>query len=142
MKKLIFAFAFASLLLSSCSDEDKFIDPADLPEGIKSFVQENFQWNTIARATVDNDSYDIELGNGNELSFSKKGALKSIDCNHFSVPQNILEQLPEPIRQYISENYPNQKVSEFSIDRNYEIELKNGIDLIFDKKGKFLRMDQ
>jgi hypothetical protein len=55
------------------------------------------------------------------------------------VPEGIV---PEVIMSFISLRYPNLFVVEYVIDyRHQTVELNNEIELIFDREGHFLRMD-
>ncbi len=51
--------------------------------------------------------------------------------------------LPQSILDYITENYPGLTIVEAEIEdnQNFEIELSNGIELIFNSQGEFLGID-
>lgn len=50
--------------------------------------------------------------------------------------------LPQAILNYISTNYPNNTIREAEVEdnNNYEVELNNGTELIFDQQGNFLEL--
>lgn len=51
--------------------------------------------------------------------------------------------LPQPVLDYITENYPEQTIwkAEMEENTNYEVKLSNGAELIFDAEGNFLGID-
>ena len=49
--------------------------------------------------------------------------------------------IPE-ISDYVSKNYKGQRIIKIERDsKGYQIELQNGLELYFDRSGKFLRVD-
>ena len=57
----------------------------------------------------------------------------------FAVPEGII---PEVIANYLKQHYPNHFAVKYSIGKyTLEIELGNGMELLFDLDGKFLRID-
>lgn len=55
---------------------------------------------------------------------------------------NLSQAVQKKIADYISANYPNDSVTEVEIEnQKIEVELSSGIELIFDLKGNFLRLD-
>ena len=55
------------------------------------------------------------------------------------IPTKII---PTEIAQYLQKRYNNMPIKEIKKKRTgYEVELSNGLDLEFNSKGKFLRID-
>lgn len=51
--------------------------------------------------------------------------------------------LPIPMAQYIAANFPGSGVNEISRKYNgYEVELTNGVELIFDSNGYLIHIDR
>ncbi|CEN50951.1 conserved hypothetical protein [Capnocytophaga canimorsus] len=52
------------------------------------------------------------------------------------------EIIPQSISQYVQKNFPNVFVKEIKKRRSgYDVEISNGLDLEFNKQGKFIRID-
>lgn len=57
-----------------------------------------------------------------------------------TVPAGIV---PPTIAAYVADNYSVTGINEISRDnRGYEVELNTGVELIFDRDGKFVRIDR
>ena len=72
------------------------------------------------------------------MEFNRKKEVIAID----GVTQLPNSVIPEKILQYVNINYPTQFITDWELDfDNQQIELNNGLDLEFNKKGDFLRID-
>ncbi len=147
MKKAILFLAAAFLglaLLAACDDDDdKRINPSELPDAAKSFITQYFPAQTILRVersgSSDRRRYEVLLNNGTELKFDHDGLWTEVDCKTGALPAGIL--LPE-IETYIAANYPNAIAQE--VERTYEgfdVEISTGQHLIFSPAGTFIRLD-
>lgn len=88
---------------------------------------------------IEDDSYEVRLQDGTEIEFDGKGEWVDIDCKRNAVPAQFI---PERIKDYLRKNYPQAKI--YHIERKskgYEVELSGGMELKFDKKGNFIRID-
>jgi uncharacterized protein YuzE len=141
IKKLSFFFVLLLIIagISGCGGNNT-------PPEVRSYVTTNFPSAKIVNIERDHENtgveYDITLDNGVEIEFDTHNKWKSIDCEHASitVPINLL---PNPIANYIQEQYPGIKVIEAERDSyGYEITLSNRLELIFDAQGNFLRIDR
>lgn len=119
--------------------DDVPVDPSALPQNILDYVAQNYPNATIVSAERDDQYYELELSNGFELYFDLNGNFLGVDIDDQSVdPAN----LPQPILDYVQQNYPNQTIVEAEIDDNmYELELSNEVELYFDLQGNFLYAD-
>lgn len=72
---------------------------------------------------------------GTEVDLTLTAQLSDVYINPAALPQAILN--------YVSIHYPNNTITEAEIEdnNNYEVELNNGIELIFDQQGNFLGID-
>ncbi len=147
MKKtfLFLAAVIAGLaLLAACDDDDdKRINPSELPDAAKSFITQYFPAQTISvverSGGSDDRRYEVWLNNGTELKFNHEGLWTEVDCKTGALPAGIL--LPE-IETYIAENYPNAIARE--VERTYEgfdVEISTGQHLIFSPAGAFIRLE-
>ncbi len=108
-----------------------------LPETAKAFLDTHFGNLKISKVKKDNDSYDVEYTNGTEVEFDLSGNWRQVEVdNKVQMTQSILALLPKPILDYISSNHSSKKIE--CIKNNvstYKIELKEDIELVFDKDG-------
>ena len=143
MKKL-FIFAVSCILsLTACADHYQQITYSELPAQAQIFIQKHFNQEDISHIERDREGihyeYNVYLKNATEIDFDHQGNLQSIDCKRTNVPEGIV---PEVIMSFISLHHPNLFVVEYIIDyRHQTVELNNEIELIFDREGHFLRMD-
>ena len=132
--------ALTSLTLISCSD--RIIPSEKLPAAAQSFLKEYFPDSPISYVKKEADltpTYEVVLQNGTEIEFNKKGQWDNIDCKRLAVPAALI---PAAISEYVNANFPGQSI--VKIDREtygHEIEMANGLELKFDKKGKLLHID-
>ncbi len=132
------------LLLSSVAwGKETTIDSSQLPEKAGAYLKAHFSAEKIAKAIEDKESdhveYEVRLENGTEVEFRGDGSLKSIDGNRNALPDSTV---PENILKYVKEKYPERKIVGLEEKHHgYEVELKGDIELKFNKKGEFLRVD-
>lgn len=145
MKKILFALvAFVLFGVSSASaDNDKVINESELPAQAQKFINEHFANIKLSYAKLERDflerSYEVVLTDGTKLEFSSKGAWLDVDCKYGEVPAAIV---PEPIKKYISDNYPGERVLKIERDRsNYEVKLSNRLELTFNKDFRIVDID-
>lgn len=145
MKKVLFllvcVFGLQTMLWAS---DDKPIQVNQLPQAAQTFIKTHFADRKVAMAKVDSEwmdkTYDVIFTNGDKLEFDKKGAWKEISCKYSEVPAVAL---PQPIRQYVSENYPDARVLKIDKDkRDYEVKLSNGWEIKFDLKFNVIELDR
>lgn len=145
MKKLAILFVlFLSFgAAAAFAGGDKIINKSQLPAQAQSFINQHFSNIKISYAKQDKDflgvSYEVVLTDGTKLEFSSKGNWEEVDCRYGSVPSAII---PEPIRKYVSENYPNEKVLKIDRDsRGYEVKLSNRLEFKFNNDFKLVDID-
>ena len=86
---------------------------------------------TFSSCSTDDDDVELEP----EVDLNLTAALSDDYINTAALPQAILN--------YVSTDYPNNTISEAEIEdnNNYEVELNDGTELIFDQQGNFLGID-
>lgn len=141
----LFLIAIACMLMLSagCYADDTPIPPAQLPANVKTFAKTHFPKLTIQSAEKDAEyngtEYEVRLSDGTKIKFDKKGNWDEVDCGVGAVPATII---PAPIATYVKANYPSQKIIQIERDKGkYEVELSNRLELKFDKKGRFLKIE-
>ena len=147
MKKLNLILASVVLstmfLFTSCEDEYSKITFNDLPLLAREFLNTHFPNETISYIMEDNEildhSYEVNFTSGNNVDFKGDGEWYNVDCHSGSVPNSVLG---EQICNYIQNNHPESYAVE--IDRNtfsYDVELNNGLELVFDLSFNFERYE-
>ena len=115
-----------------------------LPGTAKTFLVSNFKGVAIGTVIEDKefygvDEYKVRLGNGVKVDFDSKGNWKEVNGEHQKIPNAFI---PAPIKNYVSKSFPNTYITKIEKERwSYKAELSNGIDLEFDSKGRFKRID-
>ncbi|MDE6116482.1 MAG: PepSY-like domain-containing protein [Duncaniella sp.] len=146
MKKtisILFVALLAALTWSCSSDDDKDIPiSADqLPANAKNFISMYFPQDKIVKVERDGShpyaDYDVRFQSGFEVEFNASGDWVDVDAPMGqTIPAGIA---PGAIENYVSLNYPTSGINEISAEINgYEVELVNGLDLLFDLQGNFV----
>lgn len=143
MKKLFIILVGCVFSMTACADDHHLIKYSELPVQAQTFVQKYFNLEDISHIERDREGmhyeYNVYMKNTTEIDFDYQGNLQSIDCKYITVPKGIV---PEVIMSFVSLHYPNLYVVEYVIDyRHQTVELNNEMELIFDREGRFLRMD-
>lgn len=145
MKKIfsILALAIATLVgLQSCEKEDVMIPAAELPSEVISFLDTHFSGIEV-RSVIkdyDNSTYEFEvyLSNGTRIELSRRGEWRNVENHLAGVPHSVI---PNKILTYIAENYPNQMIIGIERDRQIDVELKGGVELVFSLNEDFVKFD-
>ena len=142
MKKYLSVVLIALCSLTACANEQ--VIPFDqVPEPAKAIVAAHFDASQIAYVTLDKGlldaEYDVKFNDGRSLEFNKAGELLKVDCKQTEVPAALI---PEAVRAYVKANFPNAFITEWSQDdRRWKAELNSGLDLEFNSKYEFIRID-
>lgn len=134
----LFAVSFAS------AQNDRVISFEQLPAKAQSFIKQHFSSSDVVSVLEDNEylkkkEYTVYLNNGTEIEFYSNGDWEEVKSRTEKLPEAII---PNRIAQHVKKNFPNVFIKELKKRRQgYEIELSNGLDLIFNKAGKFVRVD-
>lgn len=126
----------------SCTEKDTIINAKELPTNAQTFISTNWPDATVNTAIKDRDGaiieYNVILSDATKIEFDKKGNWESVDNNN-GIPTGFILS---PIVTYVTTNFANDSITEISKDDfGYDVELSNHIDLEFDKKGNFKRID-
>jgi hypothetical protein len=126
---------------------DRHVNISDLPKSITDFIAEYFPGISIEEAEIENNgNYEIELENDVELIFDSNGNFLGIASDENDEDQDKDESdidpadLPQIIKDYLNENYPNNIIIEAEVEKDgsYEVTLNNGVELEFDSNGNFV----
>ncbi len=114
-----------------------------LPANAQTFLKTHFPGQEPSYIIEDKETfskdYKVQFANNIEVEFDGKGNWEEVDGNHNAIPLSII---PKAIAAYIKTNFPNTTITK--IDKGnwgYEVDLSNGLELEFNSKGSFLRID-
>ena len=144
MKKLIFILAVLFGVMTASARDNYSHDVKILPEQAQTAISQNFKADVshikIGKEFGKIRKYSVVLTDGSEISFDKHGVWKDVEVAKSSaVPAGII---PAPIARFIKDNQGKAYVT--GIEKKaygYEVELSNGVDVMFTAKGKFIRYD-
>ena len=112
-----------------------------LPQTITQYIHTNFPGKSLSKIRKEKKmskmEYEIYLDNGTKLEFNNS-AIKEIESTE-KLPDAVI---PKNILAYTKKNYPQNFITEWKLSyTKHTIELNNGAELEFNKKGQFLRID-
>lgn len=142
MKTLCILVAFC--VCSVVSAQNNAAVSNDLPAGIRAFLSTHFPNVGIGHYERDQEwngtEYEVHL-DGFEVDFGTNGQWTDIEAKGGNVIPNSL--ISGEIGSYIQSNYSGQKVVGLERKSNRtEVKLDNGLELVFNQRGKFLRIDR
>jgi hypothetical protein len=142
----IFLMALVSLFTFQVLSADNDVITQDikrLPQKSQAFIAKYFPEEKVSYIKIDKEfmrtDYELNFVSGKEIEFNQDGEWYEIKCKKTAVPAGII---PENIYAYVAQNFSNTLITKVERQYNhYDIELSNDLDLEFDLKGNFLRMD-
>ncbi|WP_437921658.1 PepSY-like domain-containing protein [Sphingobacterium sp. LRF_L2] len=129
---------------SFLSAAEKPIPFDQLPTKGQSFIKQYFAEDNVVSVTLDTEymifkEYEVVLRDGSKVEFDATGNWTKVKMKRKQVPLKIT---PAAILKYIDKSFPNNFVVEIKRSRQmYEVKISNGLELEFNKKGDFLRID-
>ena len=145
MKKVFLALMLALVAGLGASAKDVYSRNVNvLPVAARSTLKSNFKAG-VSLIKSDKDfgrvsEYDVILTDGCEVTFDRSGNWKEIECPaNRSVPERMV---PQGICNYVKNNHGKARI--VGIERKasgYEVELSNGVDIKFNRQGRFLKYD-
>ena len=146
MKRIgIILIGLALMTNMACADNDKVTNNInELPQVSRNFLNNYFNGNKVSHIKIDKDlflvdSYDVILTDGTSVEFNRDGEWKEVKSFQQNIPDTLI---PAEIRQYVSQNYPGQKIMTVERGkRKVSVDLANGLELKFDLKGNLIDID-
>jgi len=141
-KTTIIAFFICALSLMACAKNKQPIAYDKLPNPVqteftKFFAQDQVQYITSEKEFRHHE-YTFVMSDGSKVEYDEKGRLREIE-NKAGVK---LELIPEKIKEYVHATFPNAIITGYTFESSkQEVEINDDIDLVFDKHGRFLRID-
>lgn len=115
----------------------------ELPAKAQEFVTTYFNDLTIRFVRMEVDvtktEYTVRFENGMEIEFNSNGDWDEVESHSECLPTGFLLT---PILDFLSSNHPNCCIHEIARGKHkIEVELSDGLELIFNKSGEFFRYD-
>jgi len=128
--------------LTACAKGKQPVPFQDLPEMVKAAVQKVYTQEQISYITwekaLGKDEYEFMLVDGTKMEYYETGQLHEIK-SAAGVPDALI---PDPILNYVRTTIPNAIITEYKNDPyKQEVELNNDMELVFNRRGDFLRID-
>lgn len=144
MKKLFLLIMIVFVAVTAANARDKYYrDASVLPVAAQTQLKKAFKAQ-VSLIKVDKslgrvNEYEVVLADGTEIEFDRAGNWKSVEVGKGAeVPAAIV---PESIRKYVKKTQKQKIVGIEKGRSHYEVELANGVDMIFDFSGNFVRYD-
>lgn len=136
-------FSLATLLVCfALSAQEVPVQQSELPAEAKTFLKEHFKSgfrHAIKDVERNNITYEVVLEDATEIEFTEAGRWREVNGKNNPVPTSFIQK---PILDYVKQNYSGEAITKIELDNSeYEVELSNGIDLKFDSRGVFRRLD-
>lgn len=147
MRKISLIIVSLFLILGSAfSDNDRItFDLSELPAVSREFITAHFDQMEISHLKIEKGllgvkSYDVILVDGTTVEFNRSGEWTEIDGHQTMLPVTVI---PQSIYQYVQNHFTGRKIMSIEKEkRGYQVELDNGLDLVFTKSGIFKHVDE
>lgn len=142
MNRNIGLLSLILLFVTTACSKETVIPQEKAPAAIREYLDKHFPGQAILQVVKDRDglelSYDVTIEGPVKLEFSKKYEVTSIEGTA-QLPDSVI---PAKILDFVNEKYPGSYIKSWDLDdKRHEIELQNGLELVFNANGDFLRID-
>ncbi len=145
MKKIIVALvAMVVAVQMSCARDVITMNPKELPAAAQTFLKQYFSDKQISYIKVESEflskKYEVVMTDRTKIEFDGKGNWEEVDGKRNIIPEVLV---PDYIRQFVEAQYPGVTYHKIERDRGeVEVELNNGLELTFNKKGELIDIDE
>lgn len=132
------------LIGMSANAQESIITKKELPQSAQKFISDNFSKSTIDYVKMDKEvfstDYKVKFTDGSEIEFDSKGVWMEVDGNKNTIPTGFIQK---NILTYVKDKFPNTHIVKIEKGRfeKQEVKLSNGLELEFNSKGDFKRID-
>ncbi len=139
-----FLTAFFLFIGISSNAQESIITKNELPKSAQKFISDYFSKSNIDYVKKDKETfstdYKVKFTNGTELEFDSEGNWTEVDGNKTVIPTAFIQK---NILTYVKEKFPNTQIVKIEKGRfgKQEVKLSNGLELEFNSKGEFKRID-
>ncbi|MEN2414833.1 PepSY-like domain-containing protein [Flavobacterium mesophilum] len=138
-------YLIAGLLFGFSANAQKTVIKKEaLPANAQTFLKTHFGSKKpsyiLEEKEILSTEYKVKFDNETEIEFDKKGNWKEVDGKNSKIPKSIV---PKKIASYIKTNFPKEDVTKIEIESSgYETKLSNGLELKFNLKEDFVKIDK
>lgn len=142
-KRMLLLVGLLSAAVCAFASDERPITVAELPANARQFIQLHFGDVQVSRVAVDgkllDKEYKVVFADGRKVEFARNGEWEEVEAKRGDFPMSVV---PQAIRSYLHRHYPDAAVKQIDRDRyGYEVKLRSGIELEFDKNGRLLKVD-
>ncbi len=144
MKKNLIIITLALFSMQVMTAKDIITkDASVLPANAKDFITKHFSMGNISYISMDKEmsgtEYKVRFIDQTKIKFDNNGDWKEIETKTKAVPDKLI---PQGIRNYVNQNFPNTNIIQIGKKRyGYDVELSNGLDILFNPEGKVIKVD-
>ncbi len=141
IKYLTIFFLFIGIGINA---QESVITKDELPPVAKKFISAHFSESSVDYVKMDKEifstDYKVKFTDGVEIEFDSKGEWVEVDGNKNAIPTGFIQP---GITNYVKDKFPNAEIKKIEIGRfgKQEVKLSNGLELEFNSKGEFKRID-
>ncbi|WP_177190171.1 PepSY-like domain-containing protein [Myroides guanonis] len=132
------------LIGMSANAQESIITKKELPQSAQKFISDNFSKGIIDYVKMDKEvfstDYKVKFTDGSEIEFDSKGVWMEVDGNKNTIPTGFIQK---NILTYVKDKFPNTHIVKIEKGRfeKQQVKLSNGLELEFNSKGDFKRID-
>lgn len=141
----LIASLIAGLIFGFSANAQKTVIKKEaLPANAQAFLKTHFGSKKPSYILQDKEilstEYKVQYNSNIEIEFDKKGNWKEVDGKSSKIPSSII---PKKIASYVKANFPKEKITKIELGSSgYETKLTNGLELKFNLKGDFTKIDK
>ncbi|MBR6492601.1 MAG: PepSY-like domain-containing protein [Paludibacteraceae bacterium] len=143
MKKFALMALICTMSMVVCGANKQPVALTALPQAVQDSIAAHYTPDKILIVTGEKTKprhyeYEFRVDGGTKLKYSDKAVLLKIE----NVQGIDLSYVPTGIQNYVKETFPNTFIVEYSRETmKQEVVLNIDVTLIFDKNGRFIRLD-
>lgn len=146
MKSSIYKLFLSIFLFVGVSTQaqETVITKNELPQSAQKFISDNFSNHTLDYIKKDKEffstDYQVKFTDGTEIDFDSDGDWTEVDGDKSGLPTGFIHN---NIVRYVKEHFANATIVRIEKGRfgKQEVKLSNGLELEFNAKGEFKRID-
>ncbi|MDO4727704.1 MAG: PepSY-like domain-containing protein [Bacteroidota bacterium] len=106
----------------------------------KYFSDKQIEYILLEKNTFSSDEYKVKLSDNVEIEFDQKGNWKEVEVLSGKMPNGFINK---NILNYVNSKFPNTEILKIDKSKSgkQEVKISNGLELEFDAKGNFLRIE-
>ncbi len=141
-KMLLIALMFVAV---SVNAQETVVAQNELPQNAQNFIKNHFSnykldYVLLEEEFLSSDDYTVRFAEGLKIEFDGKGEWQEVNGDYNEIPTDFISK---NILSYVKTKFSNTKI--VKIEKGFfgsqDVKLSNGLELEFDSKGNFKRVD-